>query len=344
MNDERIERALRQGPPDEPAYLPSGVRGASAVPVRSAGRRRPTFVRWASGGLQIATASIVAVALLAVIFLLRGQQSEVAATPSSSPSNPTASVATNDLLALTRRNGFVRFALRPDFPQAAISGLEGFDVDVANGAGQAARPGDAPGAALRPTRCSALAGPMPGTWACPRRWSRADAATRLATTDAYYYWPVYLVAPKAATASAATDLGGQRICVTAGSSGAAWLSGHLDPSSGMAATPPAPSSPVVRTEATDWACLDALTSGAVDALVTSTLSDSDLAARPTLRTVGGPLYVEPRTMVAARAGLDPSALLTAIDDALGAMRSDGSLANLSRNRFGGRDLTTPPSP
>ncbi len=82
----------------------------------------------------------------------------------------------------------------------------------------------------------------------------------------------------------------------------------------------------------------------MDAIVTSALSDSDLAARPSFRTVGGPILVEPRTIVAARAGLDPSALLSVVDDALGAMRSDGTLADLSRNRFGGRDLTTPPSP
>ena len=326
MNDERIERALRQGPPDEPAYLPSGVRGASAVPVRSAGRRRPTLVRWASGGLQIATASIVAVALLAVIFLLRGQQSEVAATPSSSPSNPTASVAADHLLNTVRANGFIRFAIRPDFPQAAVPGLEGFDLDVAKELAQ--RLG------LAEHRVQLAAGEILGSggadsWdlGLPSALVTAEAATRLATTNAYYYWPVYLVAPKATTANLATDLDGQRHLRDRGLIRRGVVERPSRSSSGMAATPPA--SPVVRTEATDWACLDALTNGAVDALVTSTLSDSDLAARPTLRTVGGPLFIEPRTMVAARAGLDPSALLSTIDDALGAMRSDGTLADLS---------------
>jgi ABC-type amino acid transport substrate-binding protein len=169
-----------------------------------------------------------------------------------------------------------------------------------------------------------------------------DRAASFATSDPYYYWPTYLLVRKASTASSPTDLAGLKVCVMTGSSGEFWLGGHLDLSSGMAVAA-APASPLIHTEDTDWACLDALTNGVVDALVTSTLSDSDLAARPSFRTVGGPLFVEPRTIMVSREGPDPSALLSAIDVALGAMRSDGTLADLSRNRFGGRDLSIPPT-
>ncbi len=329
MADDRIVRALREGPPDEPIYHSAQIRRTLAAPVRPATRRSHGAFRLAAGGFQLATVTVIAVVLVAALLL--NEHARVGTTPS--PSGP-------DLMEQVHRNGFIRFAIRPDFPQAQGTGLDGFDVDIAKAIATRLSVADH---TVQLHVDQILGAGSTDLWdlGLPSALLPADQAAGFASSDPYYYWPVYLVSPKATAGSAATDLGGQRICVTTSSSGEAWLSGHLGPSLGPVVTPPV--SPVVQTEATDWDCLAALTSGAVDAMVTSTLSDSDLAARPTLRTVGGPLFVEPRTIVASREGPDPSALLSAIDAALGAMRSDGSLADLARNRFGGRDLSIPPT-
>ena len=330
MTDDRIVRALREGPLDEPIYNSAQLRRTLAAPGRPTTRRGHSAFRLAAGGFQLALAVIVAVVLLAGIVFVR-EQGRVGTTPS--PSVP-------DLLEQVRRSGVIRFAVRPDFPQATVPGLDGFDIDV--GTALATHMGLLDG----PVRVAAgdmLAASAGSDWdvAFPSSLLSTDQTAQFTSSLAYYYWPVYLLVPAASTVAAATDLGGKPICVVAGSSGEAWLAGRLP--AGATSVVAAPTAPVVRTESADRDCLVDLTSGAVDALVTSTLSDSDLAARPTFRTVGGPLFVEPRTIVASRESPDPSALLSAIDAALGAMRSDGTLADLSRNRFGGRDLSIPPT-
>ena len=88
-------------------------------------------------------------------------------------------------------------------------------------------------------------------------------------------------------------------------------------------------------------CLDDLAAGDVDAVVTSALTAADIAVRPGVRTLGQPVLLDPRTIVARTAGPDPSALVRAANEALGEMRADGTLSDLSRGRFGGQDLTGP---
>jgi ABC-type amino acid transport substrate-binding protein len=86
-----------------------------------------------------------------------------------------------------------------------------------------------------------------------------------------------------------------------------------------------------------------LQSGAAVAAVTAELSDADLQVRSDIRVIGGP-GPEPRPVIVHHShvgGPDTTELLRAIDDALAAMRADGTLTRLSQNRFGGSDLTRP---
>jgi hypothetical protein len=61
MNTERIERALREGPPDEPAYVPGGFRGSSQP-------------RWwlAAAGFSVLLALVVGIGIGTVLDVLRG--------------------------------------------------------------------------------------------------------------------------------------------------------------------------------------------------------------------------------------------------------------------------------
>ena len=80
------------------------------------------------------------------------------------------------------------------------------------------------------------------------------------------------------------------------------------------------------------------------ALVTANWSDADLAARPALKPVGGPIFTEARPVIALRGDPDPDGIIAEIDRIFAAMRADGTLADFSRSRFGGLDLSKPPTP
>lgn len=321
MSDERIESALRRGPPDEPAYIarltPADLGGAA---VRSR-RRRRTF-----GVLAGLAQMAVLVIAVAGLVLIRSGVLEPAAVP------PT-------LLADVQARGVVRIAVRPDLPQVAIPGgaKAGFDVDVATEIGR--RLGLRVELVFTPVD-EMLAGR--GDWdiALP---STAIEPGRFAATEPYYYWPIWLLVPTGSSAIAPADLAASTFCVVGGSTGEAWLDGNfIGASSTNVATPP--TAPTIRRLATDKACAADLTAGTSAALITSGWSEADIATRPTLRRVGGPVLTEARPVVATRGERDPTSLIAEVDRILAAMHNDGTLADFSRSRFGGLDLTQPPAP
>lgn len=245
-------------------------------------------------------------------------------------------VRRSDLLRGVNEAGALRIAVRPDAPQAVAGNLEGFDVDV--GKAVAVKLG------LIPTVVPVNASEMPGdggtTWDVGMPSDAVIASdSRLVAGSAYYRWPVYLVVPATSSATAITDLAGKRICVTEGSAGAGWLDHRADELVTVASPPPIGATAIVSTG--DQACLDALAARTADAMASARMSFADLSIRPSVRSVGEVLS-ESRTFVAARGGPDPSALLGRIDAALSVLRADGTLADLSRNRFGGIDLSQLP--
>jgi polar amino acid transport system substrate-binding protein len=324
MSDERIEKALRQGPPAEPAYMvhltPADLHGS----VSKAPRSNSVFSFLASLSQAVVAAGLV-VAVVGFV-LIRSGAFETAAKPSTR-------------LADIQARGVIRIAVRPDRPQVTAPGgaRSGFDVDVATEIGR--RLGLRVELDFTPTD-EMLAGR--GEWdiALP---SSAVEPGAFATTTAYYDWPVRLIVPAGSTAAGPGDLSGSTICVVAGSGGEAWLDGRFR-GTGVTpvAVPPTPSA--VHRLATDEACAADVTAGASAALVTAGWSDADLAARPALKRVGGPVFTEARPVIAVNGQRDPAGLIAEIDRILAAMRSDGTLADFSRSRFGGVDLTEPPTP
>lgn len=235
-----------------------------------------------------------------------------------------------------RRDGRVRIAVRPDHPQSPLSGVAtGFDTDVATAL--ADRLGLQPDLVIEDV--STMLGPDRGTWdlALPSTpdWLIDDAA--FAHSAPYYRWTHRLVVPAASAASSIADLAGGPICAVAGDPTETWLRGGYG---GASASPAATS---IVTRATDADCLAALTAGDAIGAVTAHLSDADISVIGEFRVIGGP-DAEPRSVVVRRPadpGADPGDLLAAVDDAIGAMRADGTLTQLSERRFGGADLTGP---
>ena len=90
--------------------------------------------------------------------------------------------------------------------------------------------------------------------------------------------------------------------------------------------------------ASDDDCLAKVASGEADAAVSAALAPADLEARPAIRPIGPPILREERRVVVVR-GPGSAALISAVDEAIAEMHADGSLADISRRRFGGDDLT-----
>jgi polar amino acid transport system substrate-binding protein len=274
---------------------------------------------------QAAVAAGLVVAVVGIV-LIRSGAFETAAKPSTR-------------LADIQARGFIRIAVRPDRPQVTVPGgaRSGFDVDVATEIGRRL------GLRVELDFTSAdemLAGR--GQWdiALP---SSAVEPGAFATTTAYYDWPVRLLVPAGSTAAGPADLSGTTICVVSGSGGEAWLDGQFRGTSVTSVAVP-PTTSAVHRLATDEACAADVTAGASAALVTAGWSDADLVTRPALKRVGGPIFTEARPVITVSGQRDPASLIAEIDRILAAMRGDGTLADFSRSRFGGVDLTEPPTP
>lgn len=324
MSDERIAQALRQGPPGEPAYMaqltPAELHGS----VSRAPRSRGAFSRFAGLADTVVAAGLV-VAVIGFV-LIRSGAFETAAKPSTR-------------LADIQARGVIRIAVRPDRPQVTPPGgaRSGFDVDVATEIGR--RLGLRVELDFTPVD-EMLAGR--GQWDIALPSSAVEPGAFVVTTP-YYAWPVRLIVPAGSTAAGPGDLSGATICVVTGSGGEAWLDGRFRGTSVTpVAVPPTPSA--VHRLATDEACGADVTAGASSALITAGWSDADLAVRPALKRVGGPIFTEARPVIAARGQGDPDGLIVEIDRILATMRSDGTLADFSRSRFGGLDLSQPPTP
>jgi ABC-type amino acid transport substrate-binding protein len=244
----------------------------------------------------------------------------------------------SDLLAEIRDSGRIRIAVSPDHPQFSAPGqpAAGFDVDVARAlADHLGVRGDV----VLLDAPVILAGSEDDHWdvALPSvaAWDIDDP--RFVVSSAYYYWPHRLVVAEESAAAVPGDLTGEPICAVSGDAGEGWLRGQYG------GTTSAPITTRVVTKSSDDECLAALASGDAAAIVTAGLSDADLQVRSGIKVIGGP-DAEPRAVIIRRSGegtSGPEALLLAIDDALDEMRRDGTLTQLSQNRFGGFDLTAP---
>jgi cystine transport system substrate-binding protein len=342
MDDERIERALRLGPVDEPAYRAQGswhATGEADVPAGSPGpapvtavgggtpqrveRLGPTGVRLRRAGLAsprrwpmtvAASVTVLIGLLLAMEFAPVGP----AATPEPTP----------DLLARVMAAGSVEIAVRSTAPQTVSQGgaYIGFDIDVAKAVAQQL--------GLRADVTAVDPGAFSSsTWQVALPGHDASGLGG-AVSQPYAYWPVWLAAGEGSAVTDLASLSGARVCVIHDSAGADWLAGKAS-----GATTAAPTGATALVLSSDDACVAAVSDGRADALVTSSLFSDELAARGLHLVVPTPVVSDPWAMVVHGPATDSASLLAAVDDALAALQTSGRLAELSRSSFGGSDVT-----
>jgi ABC-type amino acid transport substrate-binding protein len=315
--EQRIADWFLEEAPDQP---PDRVLQAAFDDARKVPQERPRLVRvqFLTKGLSVA-AALVLLGSIATFALMSGAWPE--------RDRPTES---HDALSRMIETGVLRVAIRPDFPQtiSADGVLVGFDPDVA--AEVARRLG---------VRLAVVPVGQQRMFEDPSAWDVALASTpawsidpgSFTSTSPYYAWPHLLLVGADSAAQSLDDVQGQPICAVSRDAGSRWLIGAYGPPvTGGGSTQPLAGSLLLRDS--DAACLAALEAGEVEAMVTAVLTPAQVAARADLRTIGGP-PPEPRVAVVSRAA-DANRILMSVDAALSAMRDDGTLARLSRARFG----------
>ncbi len=335
MDDERIERALRQGPPDEPTYEPGRFAATVGLarPARAGGPRRLWAGLW--GALRVTATVLVAGILVAGLVLLRSGNS----TTGPSPSAP--AVGSDDLLAQVRASGVLRVAVVADYPNVPLAGgaYDGVDIDAAREI--ARRLGVR--AEIVPASVAQLQG---GNW--HTKWDVVVGMTVTRTAQralnfgqSYRFQPALVAVQSGLPITAIAGLAGHSLCLGGDVAVGQWLDGTLDVVSVTPAAPPPTG--VARTNvASDSACLGPATPPAWDAFVGDRQLSTDFAALPGVRVLSQPAFTEQAAVGADRAGPDAASLLAAIDGDIAAMRADGTLASISKQRFGGIDVTTVP--
>lgn len=343
MDQDRIEQALREGPPDEPSYRP-GVGGrltSEVTPESSVGATarsfgadpgfdsgiRPTgMARVGSGAAvtrRLSGAIAAAIVLVVAGFAVRWGQ------------GPAATPEPGDLLARVRTAGVVHVVVTSDAPQVAGVGgtYVGYDVDVANAIAEKL----GVRADVRPLTTQEILA-APGTWqvAFPST-DRARVPSGFLVSDSYYAWPSWLVVAGDSGLTSLDQLSGTSICVVDDSAGSDWLAGLTV--SGAERQPPERVTAVPA--ASDAACFAAVAAGEATAAITSASLDTELAAHG-VRAIGpDPVLHQARAALIRvdASAQDAASLLGALDDAIADLRASGQLAELSRRAFGGRDLT-----
>jgi ABC-type amino acid transport substrate-binding protein len=316
MDERRIQDALRAGPEDETRYQALGRAGL--LDGRS-GRTRAG--RRAGGWVP---ALVVGAVLLAALLAM-----------------PLWIVGGPDRLDRITRGGTIRMAVSAGPPQVVTNAgvASGFDVDVAMAVARelGVRPLVE---AVDPVVLEA------GGWS--DRWDIAlDSAVttpeRVSVLRAGRPYATHVGAILVGGSSGVSrleDLARATVCVPSdGGLAARWLEGTLALVDGMVA--PVPDEIQIVTEPDLRGCTERVRERSADALV----ADWELDVEPVpsgLRRVGAVPFAGVVSPVTAGSPEGDDRLLEAVDRALGRLRDEGTLRELSQRRFGGRDLTQLP--
>lgn len=321
MDDERIERALREGRPNDGAYEPSG-RWLEIAERRVQESPR----RW--GGLRLQRASLVAIAAVAatlVLVLVGGRLLELRQT------------GVGGLVSEIERRGAIRVALDGGPPQVFLptGGYQGFDTDLARA--MADRLGVRLDLVIVP-RAEILSADSHGGWdvaisSIPRSAPLGPSA-RTTAPYAEVRGAIAVRADDAATTP--DDLAGTTLCVVDGSVAAAWGAGTLDPGS-VAAVIPVPRLVRLTMRATAEECLTDLQDGTARGIVLD--RRADLTGRPGLRFLSAAPYTAQLVAIIDARADGNATLITRLNNIFEALAADGTIRDISQRRLAGEDAT-----
>ncbi|MBI3159346.1 MAG: transporter substrate-binding domain-containing protein [Chloroflexi bacterium] len=162
----------------------------------------------------------------------------------------------------------------------------------------------------------------------------------------YYFTPAQFAAAAASGITSVEDLNGQAVCVGTATTYEDWLN-SVDlglPAESLFMQPP--SDVTVVTLPTDQECAQSIAAGRTEFsvyLTSGTVVDSNIANGLPVVKVGGPAFSENLAAAIDKGhSLDTASFVAAVDAAVNAMHTDGTLSQLSIQWFG-VDLTQDPT-
>lgn len=321
MDDDRIERLLRRGPPDDPRFEPSG-RWLEAGERELTQRPTPITRRWTvalSGALAAAAAVLVVIAVIAgPLAQLREQ-------------------GVGGLVADVERRGAIRVAIDGGPPQVHTSarGYDGFDLDIAREVAE--RLGVQLEVVVVP-RAQLLAGDPEGRWdvavsSIPAGLHRGPSTQ---ATDPYAVVPGAVVVRADAPPDAIGDWVSGSACVVAGSAAEAWMNDALTAAPGDTIQPvPAAMEWDIRPTVAE--CLAGLADGRWESVIVDRTSDVGGAAN--VRVLDdAPFELSLVALVNSGEGA-AEPMVARLNRLFGEMADEGVIEEISRRRFGGADVT-----
>ena len=260
--------------------------------------------------------------------------------------------APKDLLAQIKSRGYVIVSTDPNYaPQSFLNTqgkrtsttkcpsdtlttaeMQGFDVDVAAEIGKR----------LGVETCFATPSwdmITAGSWA--DKWDVSVGSMTITNTRAkvltftvpYYYYYAVIAVKKDSGINTLADLSGKSLCVAASTTYEAWLTGQgFDiPAADVFIQPPANVKEVPLD--TDQECAQSINAGRTDFIgyvTANTVVDANIAAGFPVVQLGGPIYRESLAAAVDKSSSLPiDSFVSALNTAIDAMHSDGTLTNLS---------------
>jgi polar amino acid transport system substrate-binding protein len=163
----------------------------------------------------------------------------------------------------------------------------------------------------------------------------------------YYFSPAQFAAAADSGITTWEDLEGQTICMAAATTYLDWING-VDmglPEESLYTDPP--SDFTIVELPTDQECAQSIAAGRPEFqvyLTSNTVVDSNIAGGLDVVKVGGAVFAEGMAPAIDKShSLDSTSFVAAVDDAVNAMRADGTLSDISKKWFDGVDLTEDPS-
>jgi polar amino acid transport system substrate-binding protein len=319
MDDERIERALHRGPPNDPPFESSG-RWLESIDAGAAARlgvkRRPLINTFA------ALAAVAAVLLIGAVI--------------AGPILQLRQMGVGGLVAEVERRGALRVALDGGPPQAFSpgSGYDGFDIDVAREV--AARLGVRMELVVVP-RDEILGAESGGNWDVAIS-SVADGqplGASTLTTDPYAVIAGAVLVRSDDPASTLNDLDGATLCVVSGSTAEAWVAGSLRMDGDLVTPPPLGADVVARSTVQE--CIDATADENVRAVVVD--RRTDVPASGSVRFLPSAPFESRLVAVVDERAEGAATLVARLNQLFAEMASDGTIREFGQRRFAGDDVT-----
>ncbi len=250
----------------------------------------------------------------------------------------------DDLLAKVKAAGKIVMSTDPEYPpQSALTaagGYEGFDIDVGT---EIAKRLGVDIAFETPSWEAITAGSWSGRWdfSVGSMTITSDREKVISFSKPYYYTPAQIAVLPDSGITSLDGLAGKVICVGGGTTYLQWLEGTLDFGTESPQTKP-PEGSTATTLNTDRNCAESWQAGRRDFdgwLSSSTTVQGAIDEGIDVVKLGDPVFNEPLAVAFDKSGADPASMVTEVNKILDAMRSDGTLKNLSDKWFG-EDLTT----